>query len=271
MSKHKDIPAIGFGTFGRNGPEGIAAISYALETGYRHIDTAQSYDTETECGHAIAASGLPRNEIFITTKITMENYGPGALIPSLEQSLQNLQIDQLDLTLIHWPVSPEGPASFETILPQLAAARQQGLTRLIGVSNFTIADIERAKTILGDQPIANNQFELHPYLQNRKLAAHCKTSNIAVTCYCPLGQGIVANDPVLGEIGKKHGATASQIALAFSMARGLIVIPTSGKRDRIKSNFQARDIILDTDDITQIEQLDRGHRVINPEWSPHWD
>lgn len=271
MTFARKIPQIGFGTFGRDGAEGVAAIAYALEVGYRHIDTAQSYGTETQCGEAISASGVKPDDIFVTTKITMENYGPGLLVPSLRKSLDNLKIDCLDLTLIHWPAPPEGPMSKAIFLEQLVEAQALGLTRLIGVSNFTTADIDEAQSILGPNSISCNQFELHAYLQNRKLADHCLASSIAVTCYCPLGQGLVVNDPVLVEIGKKHNALGSQVALAFLMAKGYAVIPTSGKHERIKSNFESCDIQLSTEDIGQIEALDRKERVINPDWGPDWD
>lgn len=272
MALMTSIPKIGFGTFDRTGDAGVEAIAYALETGYRHIDTAQSYGTEGECGRAIAGSGIPRDDIFVTTKITMENYGPGKLIPSLEKSLETLQLDAVNLTLAHWPYPPEdGPIPKGTFLKQLAEAQQQGLTGLIGFSNFTIADVNEAIDILGPDAIANDQFELHAYLQNTKLANHCAAHNIQVTCYCPLGQGLVVDDPVLGEIAKTHNAISSQIALAFLIAKGYVAIPTSGKKHRIESNFAASKITLTPADISRIEALDRNQRVINPDWGPDWD
>ncbi len=270
MMQINTIPAIGFGTFGRTGKDGEAAILHALETGYRHLDTAQDYGTERTCGAALKASGLARDEVFVTTKIATGNFGEGELIPSLEKSREVLGIETLDLTLIHWP-SPNGEIPLPVYMEQIAEARARGLTRLIGVSNFTTRLIDEARAIVGDGTLAANQVELHPYLQNRALADHCAAHGIAVTCYCPIAQGAVAGDPVLVQIGEKHGATASQVALAFLLARGLIVIPTSGRHERIDANFAARDITLDADDIARIEALDAGRRIIDPPWGPAWD
>lgn len=271
MADQGPIPPLGFGTFDRRGPAGIEALLCALETGYRHLDTAQSYDTEAECGAALRRSGLGRDEVFITTKITDANCGPDRLVPSLRRSLDALQLVQVDLTLIHWPVSPRGPLDLKVCLPQLAEAQALGLTRLIGVSNFTIADLADAEAILGPGRIATNQFERHPYLQNKKLVSYCRDHDIKVTCYLPLARGACAGDPVIEHIAGKHGATPHQIALSFSLAQGHVIIPTSGKSERIRENFAAKDLRLLPDDISAIEKLDRGGRQIDPVWSPKWD
>ena len=261
---------MGFGTFGRAGPGGVAAILTALETGYRHLDTAQTYQTERECGEALRQSGLKRDEVFLTTKISTDNFAPGKLVPSLRKSLDALGIDRVDLTLIHWP-APNGALPLPVYLEQLAAAHAIGLTRLVGVSNFTIAHLRDAKAILGALPITNNQVELNPYLQNRNLVTYCKSNNISVTCYLPIARGRLAGDPVLEPIARRHDATVEQIALAFEMQMGLIVIPTSGKAERIKSNYAAINIRLAPEEIAAIEAIDRGERVIDPAWGPAWD
>lgn len=270
MSNQYLIPQMGFGTYGQTGPEGIAAILTALETGYRHIDTAQTYDTESECGVALARSGLKRDEVFVTTKISTDNLEPGALIPSLRRSLDALQLDRVDLTLIHWP-SPNERLPLEVYLPQLAEAHAAGLTRLVGVSNFTIAHLKQAKSILGTLPIANNQFEKNPYLQNKKLATYCAINDISVTCYLPIARGRLAGDPILTPIAERHGASVEQVALAFAMQKGHIVIPTSGKPERIRSNYAAVNLKLTPAEIVAIETLDRGERIIAPAWGPAWD
>ena len=270
MSNQYLIPQIGFGTYGRTGPEGIAAILTALETGYRHLDTAQTYDTEQECGLALARSGLRRDEVFVTTKISTDNFEPGTLVPSLRKSLDRLQLDRVDLTLIHWP-SPNERLPLEVYLTQLADAHAAGLTRLVGVSNFTIAHLRRATTVLGALPIANNQFEMNPYLQNNKLTTYCNYNDISVTCYLPIARGRLAGDPVLTPIAGRHDATVEQVALAFAMQKGHIVIPTSGKAERIQSNFAAIHLKLTPDELADIETIDRGERVIAPSWGPAWD
>lgn len=270
MQNQYDIPPLGFGTYGRQGDAGIAAMLVALETGYRHLDTAQDYGTEQEVGEAISRSGLKRDEVFVTTKIKTGNFARGKLVPSLRQSLDNLKVDRLDLTLIHWP-SPNGEVALEVYIEQLAEAHALGLTRLVGVSNFTIALIEQAKKLLGAVPIANNQFELNPLLQNRKLANYCQSNGISVTCYLPIARGILGAEPVIRRIAEAHGATPEQVALAFELAKGYCAIPTSSKADRIRSNFDALKLQLSPEDMAAIDGLDRGQREIDPSWGPDWD
>ena len=183
MTSSFDIPAMGFGTFDRRGEAGITAIGYALELGYRHLDTAQSYETEAECGEALRRSGLKRSDVFLTTKVSGPNSVAGQLLPSLEESAANLGVGAIDLTLIHWPVTSAGRLDMRAYLTELAEAQARGLTRLIGVSNFTIADLEEAKTGLGPGVLANHQFERHPFLQNQKLVNYCQYNGISVTCY----------------------------------------------------------------------------------------
>ena len=238
------IPPMGFGTFGRTGEEGIAAILVALETGYRHIDTAQSYDTEYECGEALRRSGLPRSEVFFTTKVTGANCTREKLVASLERSRDALGVETVDLALIHWPVGPSGRLHMPAYLPELIEAQEQGLTRLVGVSNFTIADLDEAERIIGPGRLATNQFERHPYLQNRRLVADCNRRGITVTCYLPLARGACAGDPVIEEVARAHDASAHQIALAYSLNQGHVVIPTSGKPGRIRENYGAAAIRL---------------------------
>ena len=270
MKAVSGIPVLGFGTYGRRDAEGQAAIEKALEVGYRHIDTAQTYKTEPECGAALAASGMPRDEVFVTTKIDTANYSPGLLLPSLEASLKNLQLDVVDLTLLHWP-SPNGKIALPIYLEQLVAAFEAGLTRHIGVSNFTIALLEQAKAVLGDIPILTNQVELHPYLQNRKLAEYCQANGIAVTCYRPIAEGRINGDAVIEAIAATHNATAAQVALAFEFSQGYIAIPTSGKDHRISENFGGLSLTLSDIEIEAMRGRDRNERYVAPDWGPDWD
>jgi 2,5-diketo-D-gluconate reductase B len=265
-----DMPRLGFGTYGRTGHEGIAAILSALEIGYRHLDTAQTYDTEREVGEALHRSGLPRDEVFITTKVAEENLGENQVIPSLERSLGALELDYVDLALIHWPARKGGPAP-HVYLRQIADARERGLARHIGVSNFTIALIEEARSILGDGALLTNQIELNPWFRNRKLADHCTSRGIVVTCYEPLARGKVGTDPVLQRIAERHGATPEQVALAWELAEGFAAIPTSRNPDRIAQNFAAQQLILSSDELAEVDLLDRGVRSIDPSWGPDWD
>lgn len=265
------IPPIGFGTSGRTGRDGMEAILAALEIGYRHIDTAQTYDSEANVGEALSRSNLKRNDVFLTTKITGRYCLGGQLIGSLRRSADLLGVDTLDLTLIHWPVGPTGRLPMEVYLPELMEAQAQGLTRLIGVSNFTVADLNEAENIIGPNHLATNQVERHPLLQNRRLVDDCVRRGIAVTCYLPLARGRCAGVPAIEAVARAHGATPHQIALAFSLNEGHIVIPTSGHRDRIAENFAARDIELTPDELAAIRAVDRNERQIDPVWAPDWD
>jgi 2,5-diketo-D-gluconate reductase B len=265
-----EIPALGFGTYGRWGAEGEAALAVALETGYRHLDTAQTYNTEVECGRALAASGLDRGAVFVTTKITAINYGPGKLIPSLKASLEALQLDRVNLTLIHWP-APNGETPVPVYMEQLAEAQDQGLTDAIGVSNFTASLIDEALAAIPGHGLLTNQVELHPFLQNKRLEAHCRRIGVRLTAYRPIAEGRVGEDPVMQRIAAAHGATPAQVALAWHLAEGRIAIPTSGKTERIRENFAAQSLRLSKADIAAIRGLDRGERYIDPAWGPDWD
>ena len=270
MQDQNDIPRMGFGTYGRKGAAGIDAMLVALETGYRHLDTAQDYGTEAEVGQSIRGSGLERAEVFVTTKIATGNLGADALVPSLRRSLDHLQVDQLDLTLIHWP-SPNNAVPLPVYIEQLAEAHALGLTRMIGVSNFTIALLAEAQGLLGDLKIANNQVELNPLLQNRTLANYCQSQGISVTCYLPIARGVLGDVPVIANIAARHAATPEQVALAFEFAKGYIAIPTSSRPDRIRANYLATKLVLSEAEIVAFEAVDRGQRVINPAWGPDWD
>lgn len=264
------LPPMGLGTWGRTGPDGVAAIGAALSIGYRHIDTAQSYDTEANVAAALAESGLARDAVFVTTKVATGNLAHDRFLPSLRRSLDTLRVDRVDLTLIHWP-SPGDAVPFASYVEDLARAKADGLTRHIGVSNFTIAHLERAEALIGAGAIVNNQVEAHPFLQNRRLRAWCAAHGVAVTAYVPLAKGRVADDPVLRDIAARHGATPSQVALAWEIARGLAVIPASGSPARLTENFAATALTLADSDLARIDALDRGERIIAPGNGPAWD
>jgi len=264
------MPLMGLGTFGRTGTAGMKAILAALEIGYRHIDTAQTYDTEGECGEAFRLSGLKRQEVFFTTKISTEHFGAGQLVPSLRASLDRLGLDQVDLTLLHWP-SPHGEVPLPVYVEQIRQAQELGLTRRIGVSNFTHALVDEAQALLGETQIVNNQFEVHPYLQNELLVRHCLDRDISVTCYLPIAQGRLAGDETLKTIAETKGCTIEQVALAYALARGLSVIPASGNAERLRTNFDAQKIVLSEDEMRRIRRLDRDQRYIDFDWAPDWD
>ncbi|WP_298924665.1 2,5-didehydrogluconate reductase DkgB [uncultured Ramlibacter sp.] len=270
MSTHT-IPPFGLGTYRLKGQTVIDSVRNGLALGYRLVDTAQIYGNEAEVGQAIADSGVARQDLFLTTKIWVDHYAADKLIPSLKESLAKLRTEQVDLTLIHWP-SPGGAVPVAEFMGALAQAKAQGLTRLIGVSNFNIALMQEAIAAVGAQEIATNQVELHPYLQNRKLAAFAQSQGIAVTSYMTLAYGEVLKDPVLLQIAGAHAATPAQVALAWAMQQGYAVIPSSTQRVNLESNLQARHLKLSAAQMEQIAALERGHRLVNPErLAPAWD
>ncbi|WP_313201245.1 2,5-didehydrogluconate reductase DkgB [Pseudomonas sp.] len=265
------IPSFGLGTFRLTGQTVIDSVNSALELGYRVIDTAQIYKNEADVGQAIAESGVPRSELFITTKIWVENYAADKLIPSLRDSLEKLRTNYVDLLLIHWP-APGNGVELAEYMEALAEAKTLGLTRQIGVSNFNIELTRQAIAVVGKGEIATNQIELSPYLQNSKLTAFLKEQGITVTSYMTLAYGKVLKDPVLAEIADKHKATVAQVALAWALQLGYAVIPSSTKRENLASNLLARDLHLDDEDMARIARLERNGREVSPEGlAPIWD
>ncbi|KAA0893141.1 2,5-didehydrogluconate reductase DkgB [Pusillimonas sp. ANT_WB101] len=266
-----NIPAFGLGTFRLQGQTVIGSVRNALDVGYRVIDTAQIYGNEADIGQAIAESGVPRSELFLTTKIWIENMSASTLIPSLRQSLEKLRTDHVDLTLIHWP-SPGGAVPLKETLDALREAQTDGLTSQIGVSNFTTSLLAEAIAVVGRENITTNQVEISPYLQNRKLAVFAREQGIHLTSYMTLAYGGVLNDPLLGEIATAHGATPAQIALAWALQQGYAVIPSSTRRENLQSNLNAVNIVLTDEDMARIATLDRGERQASPEGiAPEWD
>ncbi|MBM3114608.1 2,5-didehydrogluconate reductase DkgB [Jeongeupia naejangsanensis] len=265
-----NMPKIGLGTFRLQGQTVIDSVRTGLELGYRHIDTAQIYGNEADVGLAMFESGIARDQLFVTTKIWTESLGRDALIPSLKDSLAKLRMDQVDLTLIHWP-SPADAIPVAEYMTALLEAKQQGLTRAIGVSNFTIAHLQQAIAAVGADNIATLQIEIHPFLQNRKVVEFARSHGIHLTAYMPLAYGKVMHDPVIAGIAERHGTSAAQVALAWSLQLGYTVIPSSTKRTNLAANLEAGALRLSDDDMAQIATLDRSERLANPDFAPHWD
>ena len=263
------IPTFGVGTFRLQGQTVVDSVRNALDLGYRAIDTAQIYENEADVGAAIAASGVPRSELFLTTKIWVANLGADALIPSLQQSLERLRTDHVDLTLIHWP---SREVSLQDSLQALLRAKEQGLTRHIGVSNFNTALLQQAIDTVGADQIATHQIELSPYLQNRAVVDFARRHGIPTTSYMTLGYGKLLGEPVLAEIAAAHNASAAQVALAWAMQHGIAVIPSSTQRAHLQSNLDSRLLRLSADDMARIDALERGDRQVSPEGlAPVWD
>ena len=270
-TRHTAIPEIGLGTFRLQGQVVIDSVTTGLDVGYRHIDTAQIYGNEAEVGQAIAASAVPRDALFVTTKIWIDNLRRDKLIPSLKDSLRKLQLEQLDLTLIHWP-SPQDAIPVADYMAALAEAKAQGLTRAIGVSNFTNAQLRQAIDTVGAAEIATQQVEIHPFLQNRTVIEFARSQGIHITAYMPLAYGKVMADPVIAAIAAKHGVTPAQVALSWSLQQGFAVIPSSTKRANLEANLHFQRITLSPDEMAQMATLERGERLANPDGlAPQWD
>jgi 2,5-diketo-D-gluconate reductase B len=265
------LPRFGLGTFRLTGQTVIDSVSTGLELGYRAIDTAQIYGNEAEIGQAIVDSGVPRDQLYLTTKVWIDNYAPDTLAASLEQSVAKLRTDRVDLALIHWP-APGHAVPLEQTMEALAKAQAGGLTRAIGVSNFNIEQTSRAIAVVGEGTLATNQIELSPYLQNRKLVAFLASRGIPVTSYMTLAYGKVLKDPVLETIARKYEATVAQVALAWALRSGYAVIPSSTRRENLASNLLAQDLELTHEDMAAIAMLERHGREVNPEGlAPVWD
>lgn len=265
------IPAFGLGTFRLKDDVVIASVKTALELGYRAVDTAQIYDNEAAVGLAIEESGVARDELFITTKIWIDNLSKDKLIPSLKESLRKLRTDYVDLTLIHWP-SPNDTVPVGEFMLALLEAKKEGLTRQIGISNFTIDLMQQAIDAVGADNIATNQIELSPYLQNNKVVDWALDHGIHITSYMTLAYGKALKDEVIGRIAQKYNATPAQVILAWAMKLGYAVIPSSTKRENLQSNLRSQTLMLDEEDMMAITELDCNDRLVSPEGlAPLWN
>jgi 2,5-diketo-D-gluconate reductase B len=263
-----EIPVIGFGTSGL-GKSAAEIVAIALRLGYRHIDTARKYGTERGVGDGIRASGVPREEIFLTTKVSHESLRPADFARSVETSLSELQVDYIDLLLIHWP-NRQIPVA-ECMAP-LVAAKREGLARHIGVANFTVKLLEEAIRASAE-PLVTNQVECHPYLDQTKMIVTLRRHGMALTAHCPLGRGRLIGDPVLSAIAHERKKTLAQIALRWLIQQEIVAaIPRSSRPERIAENLDVFDFRLTADEMDRISALARPDgRVANPAFSPVWD
>jgi 2,5-diketo-D-gluconate reductase B len=269
LSAHgAEIPVMGFGTSGL-GKDAAELVAIALRLGYRHVDTARKYGTEREVGEGIRTSGVPREEIFLTTKVSHENLHPADFARSVETSLGELQVDYVDLLLIHWP-NPKIPVA--ECMPPLVAAKRAGFARHIGVANFTTRLLGEAVRVC-PEPLVANQIECHAYLDQTKMLAELRRHGMVLTAHCPLARGRLIGDPVLGEIARARHKTLAQIALRYLVQQEIVApIPRSSNPARIAENFDVFDFRLTADEMERIAALKRPNgRVANPAFAPEWD
>ena len=258
LSDGAEIPQLGFGVFQVPPEETQRAVEDALAAGYRHLDTAAAYRNERGVAAGIAASGVPRKEIFVTTKLWNDEQGFDPTLAAFERSLENLDTDHVDLYLIHWPVPSQDLyldtwRAFEPI-------HEEGGARSIGVSNFRIEDLERLERDAGQMPTIN-QIELHPLLQQAELRAWHAEHGIATEAWSPLAQGEVLGDEALLAIAARHERTVAQVILRWHLQLGNVVIPKSVTPSRVRENFDLFEFDLSDDDLAAIARLDVGHRT----------
>ena len=260
------VPKLGFGTWEILGRDCEEAVADALEIGYRHLDTAQAYDNEAEVGKALAASNIPREELWLTTKLWRSEFAPDKVRASTEGSLERLQVSCIDLLLLHWP---NDAVPLEETLGALASLREEGLVKHYGVSNFPAGMLREALKVA---PVFADQVEFHPYLGQDALVELAAERDFMVTAYSPLARGKVPQDETLRAIGEAHGKTAGQVALRWLLDQpNVATIPKASSHDRRVENFEVFDFELSDEDRAKIDALPKDERVINPRWAPDWD
>jgi 2,5-diketo-D-gluconate reductase B len=259
------LPPIGLGTFQNTyGDECIESVKMALDVGYRHIDTAQDYGTESFVGEAIAESDIDREEVFVATKIWNDNLGYDDVLETFEESRDRLGLDTVDLLYVHWPAGAYDPEETLAAFDELYAA---GNIEHVGVSNFTVDELETARDVL-DAPVFANQIEVHPLCQQRELREYCAEADIEVVGYSPLARGRIVDVPELQEIADTYDATAAQISLAWARHRDVTTVPMARTEQYIEENYASLDLSLDEEALETIDALDEGDRTIDPSYAP---
>ncbi len=262
-----EVPKLGYGTWLVEGAEAYDGVLDALELGYRHLDTARAYGNEREVGRALADSCVPREEVWLTTKVWYEDAEPDVLARVFEQQLEDLRVERVDLLLLHWP-NAEVPLA--QTLGAMDRLREQGLTGHVGVSNFPSALLREALALA---PILCDQVEYHPYLPQGPVMRECLEHDLLLTAYSPFAHGYVHDDPALREIGARHGKSAGQVALRWLLDQpNVVTIPKASSHERRAENLDVFDFALDDDERAAVAALsERRVRTADPPWAPDWD
>ncbi|MGI8893166.1 MAG: aldo/keto reductase [Bacteroidia bacterium] len=259
------VPALGFGTWTLAGDECADAVRDAINIGYRHIDTAQAYGNEEFVGKGIKDSGVERSELFITTKVWFTDLKPQSIRQKTNESLEKLQLDFIDLLLIHWPTAG---MNLKEIIRTFNDLKKKQLVRSIGVSNFNMSLLEEA---MKHGEIFCNQVEYHPFLNQTRLLEKAREMDMLVTAYSPLAKGNAVNNEKLQIIGKRYNKTAAQVILRWLLQQDKVApIPRSSKHLHRQANFEIFDFELDENEMANVFSLDANDRQINPDWAPEW-
>lgn len=260
-----DVPALGLGTYLLTGKACRRGVAEAIDVGYRHIDTAAAYGNEKETGQGLRDAGVAREEIFLTTKIWMNNLVPSRIAPAARESLSKLRTPYVDLLLIHWP-TPD--MELEACLDEMQALQEAGEARHIGVSNFPPALMRRAAA---HAPVFCNQVEFHPYLDQSPLRSLAKECDALLTAYSPLARGEALRDETLQDIGAAHGKSPAQVALRWLLQLdNVAAIPKAAASERRRQNFEVFDFSLNDGEMRRIDALACGKRMVDPSWAPAW-
>jgi diketogulonate reductase-like aldo/keto reductase len=266
LSSGREMPMIGLGTWEVTGDTAVAAVRTALKLGYRHIDTAEGYRNHRDIARGLAAAGIARDDLFITSKVFRTHLHYDDLLKAAEEALRDLDIPYLDLYLVHWP-NPEVPMA-ETFRA-LSRLQAEGLVRDIGVSNFSAAQIDEALAASAN-PISINQVEYHPYLNQEALRAHCEARGVRLTAYSPLGRGNLLEDPTIVRIAERIGRTPAQVALRWLVDKGIVAIPRARSAGHLQANLDLFGWELPAEDRAAIDAIGRHERYVSPPWA-RWD
>ncbi len=265
---HRDVsvPRLGIGTWELTDGAAYDSVRTALDVGYRHVDTAAIYGNEEEVGRALADSAVDRDDVFVTTKVWMKDAAPDDVPDATTASLDRLGLDHVDLLLIHWPTDI---APIEATVEALADQQARERTRLIGVSNYTAAQFQRAAKVAD---VATNQVEYHPLLEQSVVLNAVRSEDAFLTAYSPLAHGALFGDGRVEEIAEEAGASAAQVALAWLLRQDdVVALPRSSSKDHIADNLAARDLELTDEQVARLDELPKDRRQIDPGWAPDWD
>jgi diketogulonate reductase-like aldo/keto reductase len=261
------MPVLGLGTWENDDPaQCTESVANALDAGYRHVDTAQIYGNEAAVGEGIAKSDVDRDDIFLASKVWIDELAPADVASSTRESLDKLGVDAVDLMYVHWPAGEYEP---EETLPAFAELRDDGLIDRIGVSNFEPEHLDAATDALGEAPFAN-QVEMHPLLRQEELREYGDANDVELVAYSPLARGHVFDAPEITDIAEKHGVSAAQVSLAWLREKGVTAIPKATSEDHIADNWASLGLELDDEDVETVDAIDRTDRRVDPDFGPDW-